>query len=116
MICTFENSTAGLVSDEDAACAPGVKCFFIYYLRSVLYCLYRLQAFLSKLLLISSVHFFLHGPPLFHLSTEKVPVRSVGNGHESGHSRADTINKNMNIRSKMFPYREKILEYTEKIT
>ena len=41
-----------------------------------------------------SVRFFLHGPRLFHLSTEKVRVRSVGNGHQSGYSRVDTINKN----------------------
>ena len=54
-----------------------------------------------------SVHFFLHGPRLFHLSTEKVRVRSVGNGHQSGYSRADTLNKNINKRSKIFPYREK---------
>ena len=37
-----------------------------------------------------SVHFFLHGPRLFHLSTEKNTVRSVGNGRQSGYSRADT--------------------------
>ena len=43
-----------------------------------------------------SVHFFPHGPRLFHLSTEKGTVRSVGNGHQSGYSRADTINKNIN--------------------
>ena len=43
-----------------------------------------------------SVHFFPHGPRLFHLSTEKSTVRSVGNGHQSGYSRADTINKNIN--------------------
>ena len=46
-----------------------------------------------------SVHFFLHGPRLFHLSTERVRVRSVGKGYQSGYSRADTINK----RSKKFP-------------
>ena len=50
-----------------------------------------------------SVHFFLHGPRLFHLSTEKVRVRSVRVGHQSGYSRADTINNNMNKRSKKFP-------------
>ena len=55
-----------------------------------------------------SVHFFLHGPRLFHLSTEKVRVPSVGNGHQSGYSRADTINKNINKKSMRFPYREKI--------
>ena len=53
-----------------------------------------------------SVHFFLHGLRFFHLSTEKVRVRSVGNGHQSGHSRADTINKNINKRSKKFPKEE----------
>ena len=40
-----------------------------------------------------SVHFFLHGPRLSHLSTKKVRVRSVGNGHQTGYSRGDTINK-----------------------
>ena len=58
----------------------------------------------------SSILFFPHGPRPFHVSTEKVRVRSVGNGHQSGYSRADTINKNINKRSKIFPYREKILE------
>ena len=53
-----------------------------------------------------SVHFFPHGPRLFHLSTEKSTVRSVGNGHQSGYSRSDTINKNINKRSKSFPYGE----------
>ena len=51
------------------------------------------------------IHFFLHGPRLFHLSTEKVRVRSVGNGHQSGYSRTDRINKNINKRSKVFPYK-----------
>ena len=46
----------------------------------------------------TSVHFFLHGPRLFHPSTEKVRVRSVGNGNQSGYSRTDTINKNINKR------------------
>ena len=45
-----------------------------------------------------SVHFFLHGPRLFHLSTEEVRVRSVGNGHPIGYSRADTINNIINKR------------------
>ena len=40
-----------------------------------------------------SIHFLPHGPRPFHLSTEKSTVRSVGNGHQSGYSRADTINK-----------------------
>ena len=52
------------------------------------------------------IHFFPHGPRPFHFSTEKSTVRSVGNGHQSGYSRADTINKNINKRSKSFPYRE----------
>ena len=43
-----------------------------------------------------SVHFFPHGPRLFHLSTEKSTVRSVGYGHQSGYSRADIKNKNIN--------------------
>ena len=43
-----------------------------------------------------SVHFFPHGPRLSHLSTEKGTARSVGNGHQSGYSRADIINKNIN--------------------
>ena len=49
-----------------------------------------------------SVHFLLHGPRLFHLSTDKVLVRSVGNAHQSGYSRADAINKNINKKSKKF--------------
>ena len=40
-----------------------------------------------------SVHFFLRGPRLFHLSTEKLRVRYVGKGHQSGYFRADTIKK-----------------------
>ena len=51
----------------------------------------------------SSIHFFPHGPRPFHLSTEKVQVRSVGNGHQSGYARADTINSDINQRSKVFP-------------
>ena len=43
-----------------------------------------------------SVHFSPQGPSPFHLSTEKSTVRSVGNGHQSGYSRADTINKDIN--------------------
>ena len=53
-----------------------------------------------------SVHFFPHGPRLFHLSTEKNTVQSVGNGHQSGYSRADIINTNIDKRSKLFPYWE----------
>ena len=48
------------------------------------------------------VQFFFHGPRLFNLSTEKVRVRSVRNGHQSGYSRADTINNDVNKRSKNF--------------
>ena len=43
-----------------------------------------------------SVHFFPDGPRFFHLSMEKVRVRSVQNGYQSGYSRADTINNNIN--------------------
>ena len=50
-----------------------------------------------------SIHFFPHGSRPFHLSTEKSAVRSVGNGHQSGYSRADRINNNINTRSKVFP-------------
>ena len=53
-----------------------------------------------------SVHFFPHGPRLSHLSTGKSTVRSVGDGNQSGYFRADTINKNINKRSKVFPYKE----------
>ena len=42
-----------------------------------------------------SVHFFPHRPRLFHLSTEKVQVGSVGKGRQSGYCRADTINNNI---------------------
>ena len=45
-----------------------------------------------------SVHFLLHEPRLFHLSTKKIRVRSVGKGHQSGYSRADTKNNNINKR------------------
>ena len=63
-----------------------------------------------------SVHFFPYGPRLFHLSTEKSTVRSVGNGHQSGSSRADVINNNINKRSKLFPYSELIQLYSWKNT
>ena len=43
-----------------------------------------------------SVHLFPHGPRLFHLPTEKGTVRSVGNGHHCGSSRAETMKKNIN--------------------
>ena len=45
-----------------------------------------------------SLHFFPHGQRLFHLSTGKVRVQSVTNGHRSGYSRANTINNNINKR------------------
>ena len=45
-----------------------------------------------------SVHFFLHEPRLFNLSTEKVRIQSVRNGYQSGFSRADTINNSLNKR------------------
>ncbi len=48
----------------------------------------RMPALVAKKHL--SVLLFLHGPRLFHLSTEKVRVQSVRNGHQSGNSRADT--------------------------
>ena len=51
----------------------------------------------------SSIHLFPHGPRPFHLSTENVRVRSVGNGHQSGYSRAETVNSDINQRSKVFP-------------
>ena len=61
------------------------------------------------------IHFFLHRPRVFHLSTEKGtgPIRRKWTSN--GYSRADTINKNINKRSKIFPYREKILKYNGKI-
>ena len=60
-----------------------------------------------------SVYFFLHGPRLFHLSTEKVRFRSVGNRHHSGYSRADTINNNINKDERQF-HKRKILKYIRK--
>ena len=53
-----------------------------------------------------SVQFLPHGPRPFHLSTEKSTVPSVGNGHQSDYFRADIINKNINKRSEVFPYKE----------
>ena len=49
-----------------------------------------------------SVHFLLHGPLLFHLSTEKIRVQSVRNGHQSGYSRADTIINNKQMIREVF--------------
>ena len=52
-----------------------------------------------------SVHFFLHGPRLFHLSTD-AGVQSVRNGHQSGYSRADTLNIDTNKDQRSFPLEE----------
>ena len=52
-----------------------------------------------------SLHSFLHGPRLFHLSTEKKRVQSIKNGYQSGYYRANTINNNINKRSKKFSLR-----------
>ena len=49
-----------------------------------------------------SVHFFLYGPCLLRLSTKKLPVQFVRTGHQSGYSRAETINNNINKRSNRF--------------
>ena len=49
-----------------------------------------------------SVHLFPHRLRLFHLSTEKVRVQSVKNGHQRGYSRADKINININKRLNRF--------------
>ena len=61
-----------------------------------------------------SVHFFPLGPRLSHLWTGKSTVRPVRNGHQSGYSPVETINKNFNKRSKLFPYREKMKQYSRK--
>ena len=52
-----------------------------------------------------SIHFFLHGPRLFHLSKETVRVQSVRNGHQSGYSSVNTINNNINKRSNRYSIR-----------
>ena len=52
-----------------------------------------------------SVHFLPHEPRVSHLSIGKVRVQSVRNGHQSGYSRADTINININKMSKKFSIR-----------
>ena len=52
-----------------------------------------------------SVHFFFHGLRLFHLSTEKVRVQSIKTVHQTGYCRANTINNNINKRSKNFSKR-----------
>ena len=53
-----------------------------------------------------SVHFFPQGPLLFHLSTEKVRVQPVRNGHQRGYSRADTVNNNIKKDERIFPSEE----------
>ena len=50
-----------------------------------------------------SVHFFLHGSRVLNLSKEKIRVRSVGNGHQSDYSRADTINNKITKDKRNFP-------------
>ena len=69
-----------------------------------------------------SVRFFLHEPRLIHLSTEKVGVQSVKNGHKSGFSRANTIKNNINQNRRKFPqventkiHRKSNLEYLKYI-
>ena len=52
-----------------------------------------------------SVRFFLHVLRLFHLLTEKIRVQCVRNGHQSGCSRADTVNNGINKRPKKFSIR-----------
>ena len=55
-----------------------------------------------------TVLFFLYRPRLFHFSTEKVCVQSVGNWHQSAYFRGHTINNNINRRSKSFPPEESL--------
>ena len=62
-----------------------------------------------------SVHFFPHGPRPFHLWTVKSTVRSVGNGHQSSYSRADTINKNLNKSQRFFHTGNKYYKTLDKI-
>ena len=62
-----------------------------------------------------SVHFFPHGPRLFHLSTEKSTVQSVGNGHQSGYSRADSINKTSTKDQRFFHTGNKYYNTKEEI-
>ena len=49
-----------------------------------------------------SVHFFLHGPRLFHFLTKNVRAQSVRNGHQSAYFRADTLNNNIKQKTKKF--------------
>ena len=62
----------------------------------------------------TSVHFFPHGQRPFHLSTEKVRVRSVANGHQSGYSRTDTKTIYINKRFKNFFHENKLINTLEK--
>ena len=62
-----------------------------------------------------SIHFFPHGPRPFHLSTEESTVRSVGNEHQSGYSRADTINNNINKDQCLFHTGDKYNKTVRKI-
>ena len=54
-----------------------------------------------------SVHFFPHGPRLFHLSTGESTVQSVGKGHQNGYSRADIIKKKQTKDQRYFHARNK---------
>ena len=62
-----------------------------------------------------SVHFFPHGPRLSHLSTEERTVRSVRNGHQSGYSRTDIINKKHKQKIKSISISGKYLKNVLKI-
>ena len=46
-----------------------------------------------------SLQFLPLGPRIFHVSTGKKRVQSVRNGHQSGYSRNETTNNNINKRS-----------------
>ena len=61
-----------------------------------------------------SVHLLLHGPRLFHLLTEKVKIRSIAIGHQSGYSDADTINNNKNKGEREF-HKRKLLKYIREV-
>ena len=50
-----------------------------------------------------SNYFFLHGLRPLYLSTEKVRVQSVRNGHQIGYSGADIINNNVDKDQRRFP-------------
>ena len=59
------------------------------------------------------IHFFLHGQRLFHLSTEKVRVQSVRNGHQGRYSPADTQNNYIEKIKEVF-HRRKLKKCIEK--